>query len=280
MYMPNQLLVPKRTAGVGKRPKRSLYAIVLALFIIVASAFWAVRQEGQAEPTVRETEQLLHDAELLWKWSDTELKNGAAAAEWTVRWNTFAPPGQAKVLASRLFIDAEGKPLDKLVVDNGRTISGIMSSNGGGLAIHTVGTSGKLEELMFIYTTPQNTKGNKTQLMDAIKAISAELSTLDSKFTSSLRVHGLAAGVNVLRAFETQSQSEEVDRYEEGGTVSVTMYTPLLRHRIATKDGMRANVQLATHQANESSSRMLTIGIPIITGDYTSAGGGEGQATK
>jgi len=272
MYMPNQSAYVNRMSAVTKKPKRNLRAVVLALFVIAAASAWAVWQTGHEEKLGREAQQLLHDAELLWTWSDAELKDGASAAEWTVRWSAFVEPDMAQPFINGLFTDNEGKPQDKLIKDNGRTVAGSLAGYTGQLTVHSIGTSGKGEELMIIYTVPAKSFENKAQLIAPLREVSLKLSKAGSSFSSSMKVHGLTAGSNAIRALAAKSQSEEIDRYEDNGTISVTMFSPLLQQRIAAQNGLRANLQAAAHQADEYSTETITIGVPLITGDYTSAG--------
>jgi len=258
-------------SAVTKKPKRNLRAVVLALFVIAAASAWAVWQTGHEEKLGREAQQLLHDAELLWTWSDAELKDGASAAEWTVRWSAFIEPDKAQPLIISLFTDNEGKPQDKLMKDNGRTVEGSLADYGGQLTVHSVGTGGKGEELMIIYTAPAKTIDHKAHLIATLQEVSLKLSKAGSSFSGSMKVHGLTAGSNAIRAFAAKSQSEEIDRYEDNGTISVTMFSPLLQQKIAANNGLRANLQVAAHQADEQSAETVTIGVPLITGDYTSA---------
>ncbi|MNR38216.1 hypothetical protein D3C85_1562980 [compost metagenome] len=62
--------------------------------------------------------------------------------------------------------------------------------------------------------------------------------------------------------------AEQLETYDEDGTFSATMFTGKLRHR-AELDGRRnANLQVSEHDNTERDAVELTIGVPLISGDF------------
>jgi|GEM_PF-3187944 len=276
MYMPKQLVYESRSTYRNKSSRSSLLLSLLALLIIIGGAAWTFWNSKHDPELGRQTQMLLHDAEQLWNWSDTNMKHGAAAAQWSVRWDLTAELDQVQLLADTLFRNEAGEPLEKLVEKDGALIKGSIDEFGSQLSIHSFPSNGKRDNLMVLYTSQTGAIADQADLLKRLTYLSAELSVIDAAFSNSMKVQGRTASSNAVNAFAMQSHGEEIDRYEDGGTISVTMYTKQLQHLVKTKEGMRANVQIATHQLTDEPVKLLTIGIPFISGDYTS----ERQETK
>ncbi|MNZ84570.1 hypothetical protein D3C78_1033320 [compost metagenome] len=93
-------------------------------------------------------------------------------------------------------------------------------------------------------------------------------------YTSSMQVNGYSLNEQAIREISKQAKASQVDRYEDGGTVSETLYTEQLRSSIQVGGGSAANLQIALHRETETERFQLTIGIPVISGDYSLATNG------
>ena len=60
---------------------------------------------------------------------------------------------------------------------------------------------------------------------------------------------------------------KELERYHDGGTLSISFYSPKLNSQIHSGT-QTMNLQMALHQDTESKQWRLTIGAPIITMEY------------
>lgn len=88
----------------------------------------------------------------------------------------------------------------------------------------------------------------------------------------SVTIQGEIAGSSadskpLFDALSRQLQAEEVERYEDRGSTSVTYYSPALRERVF--NGKRdLNVQIAVHRDSVTHTKRMTIGVPAISIEY------------
>ncbi|MCZ8523306.1 MULTISPECIES: YwmB family TATA-box binding protein [Paenibacillus] len=64
-----------------------------------------------------------------------------------------------------------------------------------------------------------------------------------------------------------QLEAQEVERYDDGASVSVSYASPLIEASVQS-GGRRLNLQAAVHRSSETGERRLTLGTPVITTEY------------
>jgi hypothetical protein len=270
------MYIPKETRSVinrkiaRQRSKRSRFGIMLALLVLLSGAAWALWQADRKQPEATIAEQLLtHDLQTLWSWSDAQLTSGSAGAVWTIRWDLTANTGTMQGLVQKLFFDEKGNAAPKNVQNEGKTVTGVVQAYGGRLSISLMETISDSEQLMLLLETNQTLLPDKNKLLQAAASISGELARVAPAFTSSMKVQGYTANGQAIRDLMKQANAKSVDRFVEGGTISETLYTGMLRSSIIAGSGKSANLQIALHKETNSDKTALTIGIPVITGDYS-----------
>lgn len=270
MYIPNKTMPVRHRMSAKQRAKRTKAGILLALLVISVCAVWAMWQADRApRETTTAEQQLQHDLQALWTWSDDELKGGSEVGDWAIRWNVTGKAGTMNGLVQQFFTEAEGKAIGKVVQNEGKTVSGMITKYGGSLSINLVQGDDQSEQLMILLDTTLSPLIEKNTLMDATADISANLAQISPAFTSSMKVQGYTKQNQTLQHLKRLTDAKSVDRYEDAGTISETFYTRMLHMAIAVENGRSANLQVALHKETNSENTALTIGIPVITGEYS-----------
>ena len=129
MYIPNQSQLNPLKQNVRPRRRRTnrrrnVYSMGGALLLLAALLLIAAQQHhGTDVGGNSDADNLLHDFEQLWSWSDHVLAGGAEQSVWTIRWDMSGlSSADQETLIRNLFQDSKGNPLDKLVKNNGSTI--------------------------------------------------------------------------------------------------------------------------------------------------------------
>lgn len=270
MYIPKETRPVINRKSAMQRSKRSRFGIVLALLVLVLGAAWALLQADreQAEATIAE-QLLTHDLQTLWTWSDAQLTGGSAGAVWTVRWDLTANTGTMQELVLKFFSDEKGNAAPKIVQNEGKTVTGLVQAYGGRLSISLMETAIDSEQLMVLLETNQTLLLDKNKLLQAAASISEELARAAPTFTSSMKVQGYTANGQAIQDLMKQANAKSIDRFVDGGTISETLYSGMLRSTIVIGSGKSANLQIGLHKETNSDKTALTIGIPVITGDYS-----------
>lgn len=270
MYIPKETRPFIRRKSAIQRSKRSRFGIVLALLVLVLGAAWALWKADteQAEATIAE-QQLSHDLQTLWTWSDAQLTGGSAGAAWTVRWDLTVNTGTMQELVLKFFSDEKGNASPKIVQNDGKTVTGVMPAYGGRLSVSLMETASDNEQLMLLLETNQTLLQDKNKLLQATASISEELARVAPTFTSSMKVQGYTENRQAIQDLMKQANAKTIDRFVDGGTISETLYTGMLRATIVAGNGKSANLQIGLHKETNSDKTALTIGIPVITGDYS-----------
>lgn len=273
---------PKETTFVPKRPfvkqnsKKRKAGIVVALLVILigaSAALWQADRNTEEEAIAEQ--MLIHDVQVLWEWSDAQLKSGSIGADWTIRWNVKGDKGAMSALVKKLFIDEKGKDIEKTVQNDGKTVSGVDAAIGGRISISLIGNDYESEQLMLLLETNPALLLDKTRLLQAAESISKEIVRISPDFTSSMKVQGYTENKLAAEQLKKQVNAKQIDRFEDGGIMSEMLFTSMLRSAIAVGGGKSANLQIAVHQERNSDQIALTIGVPIITGDYSPVAGDE-----
>jgi len=270
MYIPKKMPPVSHRLSAKQRAKQTKAGVIAALIVILLSAAWAMWQADRAPRDAAPAEQMLqHDLQELWLWSDKLMKSGSKGAEWTIRWNVTGKDGAMKELVQKLFTDEQGKAINNLEQNEGKTVSGAIPAYSGRISINLVQTDGQREQLMVLLEASGLQLLNKNVLFKATADISEQIAFISPAFTSSLKVQGYTGHDQTINRMVKLTNARSVDRYEDGGTISETFFTRMLHSAIFVENGKSANFQIALHKETNSNNTELTIGIPVISGEYS-----------
>lgn len=248
MYIPKETKHVRHRRSAKQRAKQTRFGIILALLVILLSAVWAMRQSDAALQTTASSVKLLqHDLQSLWQWSDGQLRGGSEAASWTLRWNVTGRSGTMQELVRIYFADEKGAAIARVEKNEGKTVTGTIPKYGGLVSISLIQADEQSEQLMVLLETNRLFPLTKSSLLQASSDISEELAFISASFTSSMKVQGYTEQKQVSQRLVKLTNASLVDRYEDGGTISETYYTRMLRSAIAVENGKAANFQIAVN---------------------------------
>ncbi len=247
-----------------KRSKRkaSIISVALMLGIMVILASTQVSNPTGASSA---SSKLVQDIDLLWQWSDPQYSGGAGGSNWEVRWELAgAEKGALKKLSDQVFTDSYGKPLDKLVRNEGKTVSGYSPDFGGTISIHLIEEAEMSDTLNVLFEAGGRQKVQHETLIHAVENMTKMIHRVSPSMTSSFKVSGHTLNKRVHGELRKLSQGKVIERLDHEGTASEFIHTIQLRSFTAQEGEDAANMQINVEQISNSKSMELTIGVPLI----------------
>lgn len=275
MYIPKDKALPlgyDENAGKRKRRRRSMrktiYPWLLPLLLLVILCIAAGVQSMKGSGQTVELDTAAHDLTQLWDWGDEFFMGGAAAAEWTLRWDVTIASAKAERMADEIFRHEDGTPLDKTVTEDGAVQSARMPAGGEAIGWYEVERQDDYDRYMLLLEAKEEQPITLQRLLDEANRLSTLIGEHSAPYAVSLKASGYTKHGNAADALQRLALAEEREKYEDTGTISRTMYSGRLRSGIAVAHGRTANLQLAVHEDTESDARKLTIGVPLISGEF------------
>ncbi|GKU76077.1 hypothetical protein [Paenibacillus sp. L3-i20] len=257
---------------IGRKPspKKKIYSLVIGFVVLVVMLITALLLSKAESEAKLANISVPYDLEQLWGWSDEVLEAGAGSAEWTLRWDVTTTSKSAfKELTANLFKEENGDMTNKVITNGGKSIRGEVSRLGGILSIHIPEEAGGVDHLLVMLEASSG-DGSLQKLLASAAIIGEELALVSSYTDTSMKVHGFAKSKDAVKQLERLSLGKVVEDYEDGGTWSVTLNSSKLLSSQSLDNKRSANLQISAHDHTERKMTELTIGIPLITGDFSS----------
>lgn len=262
--------------------KTALRGMALVLILLAAAALAMIYQAkngagADAASTAPGRESAVpQDIERLWTWTDAELSGGAPNASWHLRFDAAASVEDVERIALLLGIKALASDGTSTGPDEkdglrGNLWQGGTVHGGGTLSLWAKRSGSESSDAALVIRYDHGAKASLHALLaqaDAVLGAAADTG-LEAKLT--LKVHGYAIRGDSMSRLADLAGAESRDRYKDGGTVTQTYFTPLLKASVVLNNGKKGNLQLAAHNDTESGRIELTAGVPLITGDYSEA---------
>ncbi|MCM3628689.1 YwmB family TATA-box binding protein [Paenibacillus glycanilyticus] len=225
--------------------QRARLAVMLAAVVLVMGIIWAVVNRDQIR-SGKNPSLVAHDIALLWQWTDKLYSKGAAAAEWTIRWDLEGEAASLEQAEQQLQADEKGQMQGTL------SIFPLTSDS----------------QAMVVYVTKQRT--NQKDLLAFVNNAETLFKESGIAYTGGMTVRGEAEYNNAADRLAQAAGGKRIDRYkDDSGTVSEAYYSEKLFSSVEAGAGKKANLQIAEHRETESGVLSLIVGTPLITGDYT-----------
>lgn len=248
--------------------KKRFYGITGALVILalLLSAL-LLSKGGFNEQTAAQS--LRHDLAKLWSWSDKVYLDGAIRADWQVNWH-IESTGADNVdkLAAVLFQDSKGNSSDKTVTNDGNSIQGSVNRLGGQLSIHVMGGTETKVALMIVLERSSDNGEELELFLASVDEISQQIRKTGSRFEASVKAHGFTIDKDAAKQLQRLAQGRLLEEYDEGGTRSLTYHSSGLRSSKPLSPGRSASLQIVVHKGTEHALTELTIGTPVLTGEF------------
>lgn len=285
MYIPRKSLLnlnDAKTAGIRRnRNLLNKHGVAFAGVILVLLLFAALLlQKTESKEQSAAPARYAHDLEQLWSWSDSVMAGGAMSAEWTFRIDAVLSADKTfGQLSDRAFSDrADGIVSERVVTNEGRSVSGQFPIKVGGnaapvrLSLHQTGLADNGNGIPTILLLESGVNGATVQgLQAALEQLGSILADMGGEWTLAMKTHGFTDEQAGAKKVERIAMGRVLEQYEDGGTRSVTMISEALLSSMALDHYRHANLQVAEHRNTETELNELTIGVPLITGDFSSA---------
>ncbi|MFD0588633.1 hypothetical protein ACFQZE_11510 [Paenibacillus sp. GCM10027627] len=277
MYMPNRMTNKPHLDGAPnesrkKPPNKKLGALASALILLPLLIIPAMSLT-ESNKSVKAEHELLYDLGTLWKWGDEVFEGGSATADWQIRWN--AEDVEAQMLDSideAIYYDSEGQATDKTITTDGATMRGDVSRLGGVVSIHFTERSETRGSYFITLESGGAKGGSEEELERAAAEISRVVGAHQPKFTSSIKAYAFTDKKDAVKEIQRLSQGKLLDDYRDGGTQVATLGSDLLFLSEKLSPRKTANVQISAHENTERKGIELTLGVPLLTGEFGSIG--------
>lgn len=287
MYIPRKSLLnlndektfrTSRLRNPLKRHGVAFASVMLVLLLLAAMMLQKTESKEQSAAPAR----YAHDLQQLWSWSDSVMAGGAESAEWTFRIDTVLSAGKTlDQLSDMVFTDRVGGiPSERIVTNGGLSVSGQFPVQLGGnadaarLSLHQTGQADTDNGIPAMLLLESGVGGATVQgLQAALRQLGSVLADLTEEWTLTMKTHGFTNKQEGAKTVERIAMGRVVEQYEDGGTRSVTMISDALLSSMALDRNRHANLQVAEHRSTETELNELTIGVPLITGDFSSTQG-------
>ncbi|MCR2802275.1 YwmB family TATA-box binding protein [Paenibacillus soyae] len=272
MYMPENkgwsgTTVPKRRGSSPRKQRVSVAGALVLLLLLIVAALLMNKPESESAHS-----GMSHDLGKLWEWTDAALNGGAEASDWHLRWRLETNNAKAfDELVDTIFRDDKGRELVKTVTNGGLSVHGEVPAYGGArISVHRAEQTEEGEVLMVLLDR-KGGSGLTLKELDASAAAVAELlEAVTPDLQPSIKTHGYAASEEAGRRIERLAQGKEVERYDDGRTTSLTLRSAILRLSQPMGNGRSANMQIAVHPNTERDEAEITVGVPLLTGEFGS----------
>ncbi|MFD0961152.1 YwmB family TATA-box binding protein [Paenibacillus chungangensis] len=252
--------------GTSKRKVMSSWLLPMLLLVMLCIAAFVQSMMGSSQEQTQD--MTLHDLEQLWNWSDELYLGGARTAQWTLRWDVTLAAEEAERLASAIFRHEDGTPLDKIVTGDGEVISARMPAGGETVRWYRVERHDDYDRYMLLLEANGEVSLTLQRLLGAVNRLSTLMGEQSASYAVSMKASGYTRHGNAADTLQRLALAEEREKYEDAGTVSRTLYSAQLRSGITIAQGRMANLQLSLHEDTESDGSKLTIGVPLISGEF------------
>lgn len=254
--MPNRLpgTSPERRVPRPRRLSSTGFIVVLGTLLAIAVAALWLRDGGARSGLAGAADDMAADAARLWDWANAELAGGSAGASWAARWDAELDGAQVERIAAALELAEAGSsglsreaPSYRLALwleRDGHAAAGGPSQ--AVLLLEGRAGFGRSELLALLREADKALEGGKLA-------------------SSSISFRGTAADERAAARIAKAAGAVEAERYEDGGTVSVSYYTKSLA---AEPVGAGVNLQLASRYDPLIRHWRVAGGIPLVTGDY------------
>ena len=279
MYMPENkrwsATAARKNKAASSKQLISVSGALVLLLLLIAAAL--IMDESNTPESAQSG--MSHDLDQLWQWTDASMTGGAEASDWHLRWRFETEDAAAfDELVAILFRDDEGREIGKTVSNGGRSIQGEVPAYGGAtISVHRAEQTEEKTVLMVQLDRKGGTGLMLRELQKSAHTVAEVLAAVSPNVQPGIKTHGYAETSEAGHLLERLSQGKEVDRYEDGGTSSVTLRSALLRLSQPIGQGQTANLQIAVHDNTELGKAEMTVGIPLLTGEFGSV---FGQSTE
>lgn len=258
----------KKSKAKGNKNKRKARVKLLLSFLLVIALMLTAWIQEKSSAGQRNDEPALQDYAKLTEWGDKLLEGGSRNGQWSFRWDLLMPSGAMEEIANEVFRTDQGKLLPKNIRSNGDMIDG-----GAGLPNSTIKlVRTEQDKLAEKVTITLLVEGNQLDKISQLKAYLTKLHQVfrekDQNLQMSMKVFGKANNNDAIDSLKQLAVAQPVEEYRDQGTRSATLFTTLMKQYRWINNEKMANLQVALHENSIDGEYDLTIGVPLISGEF------------
>lgn len=257
---------PKKVKQTRQKSSFKPMLCIMLVMILMLTA-WIQEKTNASDPT---EDVAIQDFLLLSEWGEKLLQGGALAEEWSFRWELTLLQGTMEQLADQLFISEKGVRLAKEVRENGNVIEGDVHLPPAHLKLVRTDQDHIAEKI----TVMLQVKGSEIKQLSDFKDGIAKLHQLfrkqDQHVQMSMKIFGKPKDAYAIESLKQLAIAQQVEEYVDRGTTSTTLFSSRIKQYLWLNNEKMANLQASLHESTADGEFTLTIGIPLISGEFGS----------
>lgn len=263
-YEPQKKKQSKKQNKASRKPGLKL---MLSILLVAALMLTAWIQEKSIAGQ-RAEDAAIQDFALLTGWADELLLQGALSGEWSFRWDLTLMYGSLEQLADELFRTEKGELLPKNIRAHGNVVDGEAQLSGSYIKLIRTDQD-KIAEKITILLQVDGTKVSKAaELQNYIRNMHQWLREKDQNVQMSMKVFGKAKDKGAISSLKNLTVGQTIDEYMDRGTKSATLFSSQVKQYRWVDNEKMANIQAALHESSVDGEYTLTIGVPLISGEF------------
>lgn len=251
------------------KPSRSkpVMKLLLSLLLVAVLMLTAWIQEKSSAGN-QTADAAMQDFTMLAGWGDKLLLNGALANDWAFRWDLTLMYGGMEQLADQVFRTERGSLLSKNIRGNGSIIDGEAELP----ASYIKFARTEQDKIAEKVTVMLQIDGSQLEKLSAMQGYVANLQQMfreaDQNVQMSMKVFGKAKDKDAINSLKQMAVAQIVDKYSDRGTNSTTFFSSQIKQYRWLQNEKMANIQAALHKSSTDGEYTLTIGVPLISGEF------------
>jgi len=255
------------TPQTAKKTKSSKLKVFVSIIILILLMLFAWLQESMNAEQI-EVKPYITDLEQLWNWSDMIYAGGAENGQWHLRWDAAVPSEGMARLSELLFVDNRGRVIPKTIRQNGNIIEGKGLIIGSQVILSKIEADADTEKIAVLLKLEHKSLSSIKQLQLIVEGISALIQAEDNNAELSMKVIGESEKKDAMNYLLRLTVGRVIEQYEDAGTLSKTMFSPQLNSYKWIDREKMANIQISVHEHSQTKQQVITLGIPLISGEF------------
>jgi len=257
----------KRKQNNKKQPSRLPWKLMLSMMLVIVLMLTAWIQERSISGNQAD-HAAIQDLEQLFDWSEELMNGGAMAGQWSLRWDVTLLHDVMGELADELFITPKGELLHRNVRENGNVIDGQWLYPNSTIKLVRTEQDKIAEKVSIMLQVNSNELEKASELKKSIQSMHRLLQLKDQNVQMSIKVFGQAKHKQVLTDLKSLAVAQTIEEYADQGTKSVTFFSNRIKQYRWLSNGKMVNIQASLHKSSIDEQYTLTLGIPLISGEF------------
>ena len=259
--------VKAKAKNKNRNNRKASIKLLLSFVLVVALMLTAWIQE-KSSAGQRTDEPALQDFAQLTEWGDKLLQGGSGDGQWSFRWDLLMPSGTMEEISNQVFRTDKGTLLPKNIRNHGDIIDGEAELTASTIKLVRTQSDKLAEKVTITLLVEADQLEKLSQLKDYVSKLHQILREKDQNLQMSMKVFGKANNNNAIESLKQLAVAQTVEEYRDQGTRSVTLFTARIKQYRWLNNEKMANLQVSLHENSITGEYDLTIGVPLISGEF------------